>query len=356
MKKLLSILLVLCMAVALFTGCAPEEEPDTSPSESVEPSDSPEVSDEPSDESEGPVTGKIGFVIMGLGSEFFQSLAETYERIFTEAGWEATYVSGEFDPTVQIEAVENYIAQAVDVLIVFPMSGEALTSAIDQAREAGIKVICMVNLTENWDAAMESSNEMIAGAVCQMASDWADENFPDAGAGEVKVALVGLTTNSNSSEYWEVLQTVEEYNEKFEVVVSKECANDLPDDGMKMAEDLYVTNPEVNVFVCCSGNNALGINNYYTSLNSPVDDLSNIGVFGINGGAETYDAIIASADDEAVYRGMAVAAGVIPSVEEQLELATGLLDGTFTEPEHRWAEVYSVVADNAAEYKAQNVG
>ena len=44
------------------------------------------------------------------------------------------------------------------------------------------------------------------------------------------------------------------------------------------------------------------------------------------------------------------------TVREQIELATGLLDGTFTEPEHRWATVYEVNASNAAEIKAQAVG
>ena len=52
----------------------------------------------------------VGFVTFGLGGDFFQSLADTFVETMEGAGWEAQYADGQYDPSAQMEAAENFIA------------------------------------------------------------------------------------------------------------------------------------------------------------------------------------------------------------------------------------------------------
>ena len=53
------------------------------------------------------------FVTFGLGGDFFQALADTFVTTMEAEGWNAEYTDGQFNPTAQIDAMENYIAKGV---------------------------------------------------------------------------------------------------------------------------------------------------------------------------------------------------------------------------------------------------
>ena len=86
-------------------------------------------------------TKSVGFVTFGLGGDFFQQLADRYVEVMEEAGWEATYADGEFNPTTQIEKCENYIASDVDVLVLWSVAPEAMDTVVQSAMDAGIKIV-----------------------------------------------------------------------------------------------------------------------------------------------------------------------------------------------------------------------
>lgn len=350
MKKFLALIMVLVLMFS-FAACANPEgtespavsgdtaEPDTSPS----PEPSTDTEDMPS----------IGFVIMGVGNEFFQQMADLFMQVMTEAGWAADYADGQFDPTVQMEAVENFTAMGKDVIVILPVSGEALSSAVESAREAGVKVISMVNPTATYDACMVSDPALVAEGMCELAAEWVDEAFPDAETGSIGVAILAYTADENSVITNEALKEVESYSPKFRLDKVYEIDEQTSEAGMTAAESIYTTNPDVQVYLCCDGSNALGVHNYFTGLSSPVEDLSTIGVFGgSTGSEEIYSAIRDSADDTSVYRGLCVASGVDATIAEILELATGLMDGTFTEPVNRKASVEKISPKNVAGYLA----
>ena len=332
---------------ALLAGCK-KEEPQSSaePSESIFPTaEEPVDSPEPGEEA---VTGRIGFVLMGMG-EFFQGLADAYTEGFTAAGWDCDWVSGEFDPTVQIEAIENYTAMGVDVLIVHPVSGAAVSAAVDTARDAGVKVIIMVDPTEHWDGLLASDNKATGMANAWMCAEFVEEHWPDAEARSIPVALITNTSSYDSTQQSEGLATIEDYSDKLYIAETYELSGQNVEDGMKAAENLYTSHPEITLFVTTSNTVAQGFNNYYTAINSPVEDLSDYGVWGTNSSLEALESIKETREGEGMFRGVNIQCSYTETVYYMLLLATGLLDGSYDQQAFP-ANVYLVNTDNVGDW------
>ena len=326
MKKFLAILIAAAMVLTMaFTAFAAEV---------------PEEGDKP----------VIGFVTFGLGGDFFQQLADAYVETMTNAGWEATYTDGGFDPTTQIEQCENYIAQGVDVLVCWSVAPEAMSSVVEQAMNAGIKFIAFVALTEEFDCAMVSDDAKLAEALLKEVGKWLEETYPDAEPGSIPVAVFSERDAETGVVQADVLLKVAEYlpacAEPIEVAVTEESAAA----GQTAAENLYISNPEIKLFLTAHGAIGMGIEQYYTALNSPVEDYSDMGIFCINGDTSMAEFIKASAEGTNPFRGMVMTGSVQDTANEILMYAEGVMDGTYPQGYVGYAGTMFVDADTVDEY------
>ena len=342
MKKLFALILSLAMVMSLLAGCSKPAANDPSQGNEGTNTQQPAGDEEKS----------IGFVLIGLGGEFFQALADTFEKTFTDLGWEASYVDGKFDPAAQIEAVENYVAQGVDVLVLWSISGEALGSAAQQARDAGVKVVSFVEqLPEDaYDVSMLNDDVKIATNCAKLAAKWVDETFPDAAPGSIKTAVISYTAAENNTIQSKTLEDIVKYTDKVSLTTVYEVSAESTADGLAAAENLYMQDPEIKLFLTAQNGVALGINNYYTSLSSPVTDYSDMGIFTINGSEEVYNAIAQSKEDKSPLRGTVMTGSVQDTVDEIVEYATGIYDGTTETGSVFQAANVFIFADTVDEY------
>jgi ribose transport system substrate-binding protein len=88
---------------------------------------------------------KVGLVMKSLANEFFQQMdkgakdyAATKADIFD---FQTVGMKDERDFAAQLQAVENYITQKFDVIVIAPADSKAMVEPIARALEAGIKVI-----------------------------------------------------------------------------------------------------------------------------------------------------------------------------------------------------------------------
>lgn len=298
MKKALSLILVLVMIFALGASASAADEKPTA-----------------------------AFVTFGLGGDFFQALADTFVTTMNEAGWDAEYADGQFNPTAQIDAMENYIAKGVDVIILWSVAPEAMGFVIEQAQAAGIKVVAFVAPTEAYDALMLAEDAKLADALNLLAAKWIDETFADAEDHSVPVAVFSCRTAQTGVTQADELIKIEEYATKAKFVKEVELQDENTDTGMAAAENLYITDPDIKVFLTAHNGLALGINNYFTGLSSPVTDYSDMGVFCVNGNEETGKLIQASVDGETPFRGMVLTGGVQDTCNEIRDVVTGIYSG-----------------------------
>ena len=341
MKKSIAIILALLMILAL-AACGQSAAPQAPAQEAAPAAENAPAETEAKPE-EKPVAG---FVTFGLGGDFFQALADTFVTTMNDAGWEASYVDGEFNPTAQISAVENYIAQDVDVIVLWSVAPEAMGAVIEQAQSAGIKVVSFVAPTEKYDALMLADDVKLADALNKLAAKWIDTTFADAEDHSVPVAVFSCRTANTGVLQADELIKIEEFSKKALFVKEVELQDESTETGLAAAENLYTTNPEIKVFLSAHNGLALGINNYFTGIGSPVTDFSDMGVFCINGNEEIGKLI----QDETPFRGMVLTGGVQDTCNEILGVVTGIYDGTLPSGTVTDATTLFVNEDTVEEY------
>jgi ribose transport system substrate-binding protein len=103
---------------------------------------------------------KVGLVMKSLANEFFQQM-DAGAKEFAAANedlieFQTVGMKDERDFAAQVEAVENYITQQFDVIVIAPADSKAMVEPIKEALEAGIKVI-------NIDVALDADAMADAG-------------------------------------------------------------------------------------------------------------------------------------------------------------------------------------------------
>ena len=352
MKKVISLLLVLAMVFSL-AACSSEAGNNNTPSNNTAPaSENTGAGTENNDTPNVPSSeGKsVGFVLCGMGGEFFQMLAETYVKTMEAEGWTAYYADGQFDPATQIEQCENYITMGVDVLVIWSVTGEAMANVVKEARSEGIKVISFVVPTDEYDVLMLSDDVVLAGDCARLAAKWIDETYADAPDHSVPVAVLSFRTSENISAQADELLKITEYSTKAAAPIEFECTEETAAQGQSAAESLYITNPEVKVFLTAQGTFANGINAFYTGMSSPVTDYSDMGVFCINGDTATAENIKLSKEDGTPIRGTVMTGGVQDTANELRDMIVGITSGTVEEGWIQMAGTLFVNADTVDEY------
>lgn len=346
MKKVISLVLVLVMMLSMAACGTQTQDETTAPTTTGEDST---TSTTAGTETEG--EKKVaGFVTFGLGTDFFQQLADAFVAKFQEAGWEASYADGEYNPTKQIEAAENYIAMGVDLLYIWAVAPEAMNAVVDSAQAQGIKVIAFVAPTEKYDALMVSDETELAADLCRLAAKWIDETYADAEDHSVPVAVFTCRAAETGVKQGDVMLDIEKYSKKAKFVIEVECADEDQSTGQSKMENLYTTNPEIKVFLTPHNGLALGINSFYTAISSPVTDYTGMGIFSVNGSDATAEAIKSSVSGTSPFRGTVLTGSVDDTASEMLMVGQGIMDGSLPAGHVQQAGTVFIYADTVDEY------
>ena len=151
-KKLLSLLCGVTMLAAALTGCG-NQSADTPASSEGETTEAPAAS------SEG---GKIALITMDSIDQHWISLNEGAQKAAGELGVEVTFMSPNTkDDAQQIECVNNAVAGGYKAIIVAANGPDAISSALKEAIDAGIKVV-YVDSPANVDAEATFSTDNVA--------------------------------------------------------------------------------------------------------------------------------------------------------------------------------------------------
>ena len=348
MKKsiwsILALVVLLTMVVFVLGGCSSSEPSVNSSSEKAETNE-PTATSEKSDE-----THSIGFVIVGLGNEFFEGFKAEFEKQYNDLGWEVDVANGEFNPQTQITAMENFIAMDKDVIVLWAVSPEPLNTVAQQAMDAGIKVVAFVQPLENYDACLTVDNVQLAKGEANLAAAWIDKAYPNAADRSVSVVLITRDNVDSTKEQGDVLRTIEDYSPKIKLVSTFDVDEESVEAGVNAAETIYTMNPENKVFLTVNSAVALGVNNYFTAMSSPVTEYGDMGIFTINGGAEITEQIGLSRTDAAPLRGTVMTGGIELSVKDCREVVDGVLAGTYANKYTKYGANLFIFGDTVDEY------
>ena len=210
-------------------------------------------------EDEKPV---VGLVMKSLANEFFKTMEEGAQRFAREDGsFEliAVGMNSETDIDTQVAAMENFIAQQVDVIVVAPADSVGMVAPVKRAIDAGITVV-------NFDVTLDKDALEAAGLPrdflfvgpdnaegAEMVGDYLGETL---GEGANVFIIEGNPGADNARQRKEgFMRSVETYNMN---LLASRTAHWETEEANTVVTNLLTAHPEVEGIMCANDSMALG--------------------------------------------------------------------------------------------------
>jgi ABC-type sugar transport system substrate-binding protein len=259
---------------------------------------------------------KVGYSTPTAASGFMAFLSGELEKRFKADGWTWNIGIADGDSKKQIDQIENFMTLGVGTLVVVAVDPTGLKDVLTQAKAAGIQIINFTTDPGVGDVYLGADEQLVGQTVAAVASTWIDKAFPNAAPGSVKVAIMEFRDTPEASHRSDGLQTISS-NSKVTIVKTVASPNDTAG-AQTAAENLMLTNPDLNVILTYNSAMSLGVNAAVMAPASPISDKSKFGTFGADISQEVASDIQASKTDKSVLRGITQIGGDINVVMDNV--------------------------------------
>ena len=195
---------------------------------------------------------KLGLAVSTLNNPFFVDLKDGAESMAEEMGVEILTVDAQDDAASQLSSVEDLLIKQIDVLIVNPVDGNAVVSAITAANDAGVPVITVDRGAEGGDVVSHIASDNVAGG--EMAGDYIAEQLGEEGK---VVELEGIPGTSAARDRGKGFNQAMDKYAGMEVIARQPAGFDRAE-GMTVMENILQGNPEIDAVFAHNDNMALG--------------------------------------------------------------------------------------------------
>ena len=201
---------------------------------------------------------KMGYTAIDLTNPYFIALTDGMKARAEELGIALTIHDGKSDPASQVSALENFIVQQMDAILISPIDPKALESIMRQAKEAGIPTISVAQGVPGTDAFIGLQEKEYGLSIGRIAGQYIVDNL----GGEAEVAI--LT-------YPELAPIIDRANGIKEGILEKapnakivaEQSAATPENGAAAIEAIMQAHPNVRVV---AGINDAGVLGAYEAL------------------------------------------------------------------------------------------
>jgi len=195
---------------------------------------------------------KLGLAISTLNNPFFVDLKDGAEAMAEEMGVEILTVDAQNDAAAQLSSVEDLLIKQIDVLIVNPVDGNAVVSAITAAKDAGVPVITVDRAAEGIEVTSHIASDNVAGG--EMAGEFIAEQLGKEGK---VVELQGIPGTSAARDRGKGFNQAMDKYPGMEVIARQPAGFDRAE-GMTVMENILQGNPEIDAVFAHNDNMALG--------------------------------------------------------------------------------------------------
>jgi ribose transport system substrate-binding protein len=195
---------------------------------------------------------RIGLAVSTLNNPFFVDLKEGAESMAEEMGVEILVVDAQDDAAAQLSSVEDLLIKQIDVLIVNPVDGNAVVSAITAANDAGVPVITVDRGAEGGEVVSHIASDNVAGG--EMAGDFIAEQLNEEGK---VVELEGIPGTSAARDRGKGFNQAMDKYEGMEVIARQPAGFDRAE-GMTVMENILQGNQNIDAVFAHNDNMALG--------------------------------------------------------------------------------------------------
>lgn len=238
-----------------------------------------------SGESSSVATPKIymAFTVQDLTNPVWGATAENLKLICASNNIDLTVVDCAGNSANQITQMENFIQKGLDVIAIHPAEINALQPIMQKARDAGIKVFCWDEDTDNADVSWLVDNFEFGKSIGMEAGKWINEKLN----GSTDVAIVEYSVYPNLIKRADgIVAGIKQISPNARIVVRDSAINAA--EGMPMAESFLQSNPNIKVVACIGDGSAIGVNEAVKASGKATSDF---GIFAADATDEACDKI-----------------------------------------------------------------
>ena len=204
-KQCMALVLAAAMLLLLLASCAnqpaqtDQNQTTTDNTTNTQPDTSEDTQeDQTQADSETDLSSlKVGFAQDTLNQPWRSYQADCVVSEFAKYGITCSVTDGQGSSETQIANIEDMVANGLDLLVVSPAQEAALTSAVSEAYNAGIPVVCIDRgiVSEDFSCYVHADNYAIGGMVADwLAEKLTEKNGEPKGTVVVLEGLAGATT------------------------------------------------------------------------------------------------------------------------------------------------------------------
>jgi ribose transport system substrate-binding protein len=281
----------------------------------------------------------VGHVTNFLMHEWYQNLTAGEEVRAAEYGINFSINDANLDLPTSLAAVDDYVAQGIDVLNFTPVQEEASGPKITEVAATGLPIICESSPADGCSTLVSIDDYAAGFKVGVWAGEYVNENL----GGQAVVLDVGYpaltTTVARSTGFMDGITSILGENATLAQSVDSTGVKDI---AVTVAADALTAHPDVNVIFGINDDSALGGMQSYEAAGLDMENLLVVG-FGCEGNA-CKDALA----EGGPYK---VSAAMFPEYQGRLMIDAGVAAFNGVElPPHLIAPSTPITADNLADY------
>lgn len=240
---------------------------------------------------------RVGYAVPDASNPFLSNLTKSVAEYFVPDGVEVLVADAQGDATKQISQIENFTTMGVDAVIVMAIDPKGVTSVIEDAQKAGVKVMVAGGDTGSYDAIMHTDQKAMGAMIAQMACDFIAATFPDAADGSVEVGIIENRDTPEANQRSDGIATVATLCPQATVAGVVGGAPTITV-GTTSAENLLTAHPNIKLILAYNDAQGLGASQTVAAI-STIDPAQ----FAIFGADNTPDALAAIKSGDSVFRG-----------------------------------------------------
>lgn len=235
------------------------------------PEDNPQVKEETDEEEQEKYT--FGFSGITMENPYFITLESSIRETLEKDGHTLITEDPKQDPDVQVEQIEDMIDQGIDAIFLTPVDWEAITPALEELKEADVKIINVDTQVKEFDYvdAYIGSDNYNAGVLC---GEDLIKRCPDGG----KVAILECPTqNSVNERITGFEETLAKAENGFEIVAREDTSGEFQK-SLEAAQKILSEKSDIVAIMCGNDQMAVGAK---TAMN--VAEQGQILIYGVDG-------------------------------------------------------------------------
>ncbi|OEG62141.1 MAG: hypothetical protein BHK79_07395 [Halanaerobium sp. MDAL1] len=195
---------------------------------------------------------KVGITFMTTDNEFFQAMENSVrEEIEGKLNGTLLVSNGQHDAAKQLNDVEDFLIQGIELLLLNPVDYEASESVVALAKEAGVPVICLDGDSIGDRDIFIASNNYDAGVID---AEYVAERLE----GEGKVVVInGNPVSAVRNRFNGFMDTIKKYPDI--EVVAEQNGDGVKTKSLTVMSNILQGQPEIDAVFAINDPSALGV-------------------------------------------------------------------------------------------------